>query len=358
MEKRSLAAIALLASLGFAASAAPSVAAATEGTSAEAGVAVGQSSWQLTMVRRLAEKDARSDVRLAAWNALLSKDVDAAVARFLAPGGGYETAKARSAQNVARNADVIRRVLATTSPLTSPAVYAAATRASRGTFDEQDEFVRAGLDQARAQDERGDNQKDKEVARQAQADRDFVAGLAEHDPGPWVRAAAGRAVRTGSDADLVEFFGYEWASAARCDAQAYHVRMADQDLLWRSRLSQVVAFAEEAEAAVARAEAAVVEKARAAAAQAWRTVADHAGTVALSWDTERTRTAEQVKTWATVAEFARAATTTQDWKTISDRAGENGGTWTEEQTWAQTQATQWRQIAETARAGESRVTTR
>ncbi|WP_410581835.1 hypothetical protein [Amycolatopsis sp. lyj-108] len=332
------------------------LAAVTASVPASAAVTVSVTGkWQTTMVSRLADKDARPEVRVAARLALLSKDVEAAVARFLAPGGGYETAKARSAQNVARNADVIRRVLATTSPLTAPAVYAAATRASHGTCDEQDEFVRAGWDRAREQDERGDNQKDKEVARQAQADRDFVAGLAEHDPGPWVRAAA---VRTGSDADLVEFFGYEWASAARCDEQAYRVRMADQDLLWRSRLDQLVASAEEAEAAVARAEAAVVEKARAAAAQAWRTVAEHAGTVAQSWDTERSRTAEQIKAWTAVAEFAKTATTAQDWKTVSDRAGDNGGAWAEEQAWARTQAAQWLQVAESARANESRVATR
>ncbi|MFE0306028.1 hypothetical protein [Amycolatopsis sp. NPDC058986] len=322
--------------------------------SASAGTAAGQVDWRQAMVRRLTEKDARSEVRLAAWNALLSKDVDAAITRFLAPGGGYETAKARAARNAARNEEIIRRVLSTTSALTSPAVHAAATRASHGTLDEQDEFVRTGWDEARAQDEKSDGRKDREVARQAQADRDYVAGLAANAPGPWVRAAAARAVSTG-DAGLVEFFGYEWASAARCDVQAYRVRMADAELLWQARLSQLVSFAEEAEAALARAEAAVVDKARAAATQAWRTVADHAATAEQGWEAERQRAAEQAKSWSAVAEFAKTASTAQDWTTIARHADDSRATWAEEQSWAQAQAAQWRTLVDTARADEFRV---
>ncbi|WP_158605511.1 hypothetical protein [Amycolatopsis panacis] len=350
MNRRSLVAVALLAATTVEmVTVAPTAVAA----SATAGTVAGQVGWKQAMVRRLTEKDARSEVRLAAWNALLSKDVDAAVTRFLAPGGGYETAKTRAARNAARNEDIIRRVLSTTSALASPAVHIAATRASHGTLDEQDEFVRTGWDQARAQDENSDGRKDREVARQAQADRDYVTRLAANAPGQWVRAAAQRAI--GSDAGLVEFFGYEWAGAARCDVQAYRVRLADQELLWQARLSQLVSFAEEAEAALARAEAAVADNARAAAVQAWRTVAEHATAAEHGWDTERQRAAEQAKSWGAVAEFAKTASTAQDWTTIARQADESHAAWADEQAWAQSQAARWRTLLDTARAGEARA---
>lgn len=334
------------------------ITAATAEVPASAAVAVSDAgSWKASMVRRLADKDARPEVRAAARRALLSRDIDAAIARFLAPGGEFESAKAIATRRTSRNADIIRRVLATTSPLTSPAVHAAAIRASRGTAGEQDEFVRTGWDEARVRDENTAAPYEKEVARQAQADRDYVAGLAAGAPGAWVRAAAGRAVRTGGDADLGEFFDYEWAGAASSDQQAYRIRVADQGLLWQARLTQLVDLARAAETAFIHAEAAAVDKARTTAAEAWHAVAGQATSAGRNWDTERLRAAEQAKSWAGVAEFAKTATTAQNWGAIAARATETRNAWADEQAWAQTQAAQWRKQLDAARAGESRVAT-
>lgn len=306
-------------------------------------------------VQRLAELDARSEVQAAAWSALLSKDVDAAVTAFLAPGGGFVRAKNRSAENQARNADLIRRVLASVTPATSPAVYAAATRASYGTVSEQDAFVTTGWDEAVAADESSQGRHDAEVAKQAQADRDYVASLAVHDPGAWVRAAAQRAGK--SDADLAEFFAYEWASAARGDEQAHRVRVADQDVAWESSLTRLVQAAQDAEAALANAEGAALEKARAAAVEAWQAVGGQAATAGQGWSAEAAKAAEQGRSWHVVAGFAHDATTAQDWKTVSANAGSAAQAWAGEQAWAESQARQWQTIADAARANESRVTT-
>jgi hypothetical protein len=350
MHKRSVVAVVLLTALGAGtASTLPAGLVAGAAAVAEDPAAA----WNRTKVQRLADKDARSEVQVAAWNALLNGD--SAITAFLAPGGGFDKAKARAAASAARNADVIRRVLLTTTPRSSPAVYAAASRASRGTPADQDTFVRTGWDLALAQDANSDDHHDVEVARQAQVDRDYVAGLAVTDPGAWVRAAARRA--TGGDAELAEFFGYEWASAARGDEQAYRVRVADQDLLWQARLNQLIQSARDAEAAFGRAEAAAAEKARATAVLAWQAVAGHATTAQQGWDAESASAAGQARSWNAVAEFALTATTAQDWQAVSGNAGSAGTAWADEREWAEAQARQWKNLVDSAHAGETRVAT-
>ncbi|SDZ06837.1 Short repeat-containing protein of unknown function [Amycolatopsis xylanica] len=350
MDKRSVAAVALLAVLGAGLATAPAFAAdPVTGVSVTAALPA----WKKAAVRRYADTDARPDVVAAAWNAW--RGGDAAIEAFLAPGGGLAKAKARHEQRLATDDKIVKRVLATTTPKSSPAVNAAAVRADRGTFSDKEYFVATGWDVAAAQDADTTTRHEIEVAKQAQADRDYVASLAANDPGDWVRAAAAVACR--GDAELADFFAYGWSTAARGDTEAHRVRVSDRDAVWQHQVTTLVRLAEQAETALANADAALVDKAREDALRAWRDVSGLATSAQQGWDAERTRAATQAASWRAVVEFARTATTAQNWQGVSDQAGATGGAWRGEQEWAEAQARQWTALLDSARAAETRVAT-
>ncbi|MBB5855840.1 hypothetical protein ACFQ05_34980 [Amycolatopsis umgeniensis] len=346
--KRSLATIALLAALG-AGTMVPAAYAADAATAVGATTAL--PAWKRDFVVRLTETDPRPEVVLAAWTAL--RNGDSGILAFMAPDGGFAKAKARHLEQAARYDTIIARVLRTTTRKSSPAVWRAADFASRGVFSDKDHFVNTGWDAAIAEDERNENREEEQVAQQAQADRDFVASLAGSDPGAWVRAAATLAGR--GDAELADFFKFGWDTAARGDTEAHRVRVGDQEAAWQHRVTTLLRAAEEAETALANADAALVEKARETAVNAWREVSGLAGSAQRGWDAERARAAGQAASWRAVADFARTATTAQNWHDISEHAGTTGTSWTGEREWAEAQARQWTSLLESARAAEARV---
>ncbi|GAB1643679.1 hypothetical protein KRMM14A1259_41020 [Krasilnikovia sp. MM14-A1259] len=295
------------------------------------------------LVRRLMDKDPRWEVRSAARSAFVSDNANAATA-FFASGGGYEAARDRASKNASRNDLIISRTIATTTEQTSPIVHLTAIRASHGTLDEKDRYVRTGLKEA--QDLDAKHSPVERAKQQAQQDRDYVADLALHAAGPWVRAAAQRAVDVGTNDEIAEFFKYSWASAADCDQQAHRMDAAEQDMRFRHRLDQLVVTAQQAQEAYLAASGAAKDKAAEEARSAWQGAADLANTTQASWEAEQQLAATQAQEWARVHDFALTATTGQDWKTIAARAEATGGSWAEELAWAQDQSRQWTELSQ------------
>ncbi|WP_238424127.1 ALF repeat-containing protein [Micromonospora parastrephiae] len=299
------------------------------------------------LVRRLADNDPRWEVQTAAWSALIS-DVPTAVTDFLSPGGGYEKARARASQNASRNALVISRTISTTTATTSPIVHLTAIRASYGTLAEKDRYVRTGLKEA--QDLDAKHSPVEQARQQAQQDRDYVADIALHGSGAWVRAAAQRAIQKSTDNDIQEFFKYSWASAAGCDLQAFRMNLVEQDLAYRHRLAQLIVLAQQAQHAYEQASEAAKAKAAAEARLAWSTAADTAAATQASWLANQQLAAAQAQSWQQVHDFAVTASTQQDWPTIADNAAGTSGSWSDEVAWAQSQAAEWTAVYESAKA--------
>ncbi|RKN48479.1 ALF repeat-containing protein [Micromonospora endolithica] len=304
------------------------------------------------LVRRLADNDPRWEVQTAAWSALIS-DVPTAVTDFLTPGGGYEKARARASQNASRNNLLISRTIATTTPTTSPIVHLTAVRASHGTLAEKDRYVRTGLKEA--QDLDAKHSPVEQAKQQAQQDRDYVADIAVHGSGAWVRAAAQRAIQKGTDNDIQEFFKYAWASAGDCDLQAFRMNLVEQDLTYRHRLAQLIVLAEQAQQAYEQASEAAKDKAAADARSAWTTAADTAAATQASWLANQQLAATQAQAWQQVRDFALTASTQQNWPAIADKAAGTSGSWTDEVTWAQNQAAEWTALYESAKASAEAI---
>ena len=304
------------------------------------------------LVRRFADLDPRWEVQTAAWSALVS-DVPTAVTDFLATGGGLAKARARATQNASRNDLVISRTIATTTDKTSPIVHLTAVRASFGTLAEKDRYVRTGLKEA--QDLDAKHSPVEQARQQAKQDQDYVADLAVHASGAWVRAAAQRAVQKGTDNDIAEFFKYAWASASDCDLQAYRMNLLEQDVTYRHRLEQLISLAQQAQEAYEQASEAAKAKAAEEARSAWNTAADTAAATQASWLANEQLAAEQARSWAAVHDFAVTASTQQDWPGISDRATGTSGAWTDEVAWAQSQAQEWTAQYESAKASAEAI---
>lgn len=307
-----------------------------------------------TLVRRLADKDPRWEVRTAAWNALIS-DVPEAVTLFLSTGGGYEAARARAATNASRNNLIISRAIATSTPATSPYVNMTAKRAQYGTLDEKDRYVRTGLAEAQALDAK--HSPVAHAAEQELLDRAYVADLAQNASGAWVKGAAVRAIQRGTDDDIAEFFKYSWSSAADCDIQAFRMDLTEQEATYRHRLDQLVVSARAAQQAYEQASDAAKEKAAAEAKLAWDTAADVAAATQATWKANQDLAAAQARAWAAVHDFAVQATTQQDWPAIADRATGTSTSWNDELAWAQEQARVWTELEQSARASANAIPT-
>ncbi len=337
---------------GGAAVADPVLAVGFATVSAAAGV--DQAAADRAFVRWLARSDPRANLRAAAWSVLLADDVDAAVAKFLA--SGYEFSKKRAAQSKARNADFARRVLATHTVTYSPWVHAAAQHALDGGDVELDKFVRSGYAQAKEKDRLNRQADGEHAAAIVQADRDFVAQLRDNDPGPQVRAAAAFALRTGStDADVVEFFAFDWSNAATLDTQTYRTRCADDDTLWRAAIRRLLADALAAEKAAREAGTEAAAQARAAAARAWAHVGEQTTPARSAWADAEAIAARQAQTWHDVA-LAAAATSNPNWQVIAGTAQTTQEQWAAERANAAEQAAYWTSLYERALAAEQAMT--
>ncbi|MBU2668859.1 hypothetical protein KOI35_35650 [Actinoplanes bogorensis] len=290
-----------------------------------------------------AMSDGRWEVRTAAAVALNSSDPNA-ITKFLATGltAAINRAASFERSNVAEISYWLR-----ISPSTSYVRFGC-ERALTATHDEKDEFVRTGLAILQDLDASGQQQHEEEVAQQAQADRDFVASLADSDPGPQVRAAAVAAITGGEDADIADFFRYYWAAGARLDDEAYKRVISDLDLKGNAALERLRQAALAAAAAEAGASGEAAEKLHAETVAAWRAVSTSAGGTSVDWAAERDRAAAQADKWRAVAEHAEGATTEQDWAGVLTRARDSVTDWEDAVRWAEDQSRLWAQIAQEA----------
>jgi hypothetical protein len=317
------------------------------GTAAPASAAATQADRERVQWRAMS--DGRWEVRVAAAVALNSSSPDA-VPAFLRTG----LASAMNRAITFERADVAEINYWFRISREGTAVYLGCERALVATHDEKHDFVETGLEIAQEQDDAGQQQHDHEVAKQAQEDRDFVAGLAATDPGPQVRAAAATAIARGADADIADFFDYYWAAGARLDDEAYRLAISDLDLKGNAAMARLRDAALAAEAAEAAASGEAAEKLHAETVAAWRAVATAATGTSVNWAAERDRAAAQSAMWANVAEHARGATTEQDWAAVLAQAGNSVTAWQDAVRWATEQAAMWTQLADEA-AGRASV---
>ncbi|PNE16061.1 hypothetical protein B1H26_27590 [Amycolatopsis sp. BJA-103] len=299
-------------------------------------------------------RDYRPEVTAEAWHAILSSRGAEAIREFLE--SGYQKAKTRAAETVARNTRYIEDVNRFSIP--GSAVRATSSRVLRGSDSEKGEYVQGGLTKAQELDRINGNRYEEKVAAQARADRDYVAELAARDPGPQVRAAAERALSVGDDVAIGLFFKYYWASAAKLDDEAFRRGAADLDAAWHSKIRLLTEAALAAEKAERESSGELARKARADAIAAWRSIDDQASQSSVNWVAERDKAAAQAAAWAEVAAHARASTTEQDWASVIARAEQGNTSWADEAEWAVQQAGTWQAIAAQARANAAAATDR
>ncbi|MGZ9929520.1 hypothetical protein ACXNSR_06450 [Streptomyces sp. NC-S4] len=295
-----------------------------------------------------------AELRSSAWNALRSTRGDAAIADWLAPGGGYDLAKQRLKDARTRNRMFCERVLRTHPADLAPQTRGAVERALKGSDADRAAFVKTGYAQAQQIDRMAREAAAGEQRAVLDRDREFVRSLAEHDPGEQVRAAAQWALRPGAtDEDVREFYGFGWVNGGALDLEGHRMRTTDSEALRHRELTLLLKAAAEAEEALRGASDTAV--ARAGAERAWQAVAVHARGAHTAWVAERERAGQQADSWKNIQALAKGAAE-ELWQRIADPAGENHGSWTREAQEATGSAAFWQDILQRARDGESRVT--
>ncbi|WP_051715813.1 hypothetical protein [Streptomyces bikiniensis] len=304
-------------------------------------------------VRRIALSGLPAELRTSAWNALRSTRGDAAIAEWLAPGGGYDLAKQRLRDTRTRNRQFCERVVATHPASFAPATRAGAEKALKGTDADRAAFVKSGYAQAQAKDRSAREAAATEQQAVRAKDREFVAGLAAHDPGEQVRVAAQWALRPGAgDEDVREFYGFGWVSGGALDLEGHRLRTAESEALRHRTLTLLLRAAVDAEEALRGALDAAA--ARAEAERAWQAVAAHAQGAETAWLAEQARAGRQAETWRGVQALARGSAD-ELWKRMADPAGENERSWSREEQDAVGSAAFWQDILRQAREGGTRV---
>ena len=304
------------------------------------------------LVRRLAGKDPRAAVRADAWVAWADENDDV-VYDFL--DFGLAAAEQRAAETASANADFCRRVLLTYTAAYAPEVNAAAQRALAGADSDRELFVRSGFAAAEQRDRLAREADGSQQEALAEADRQYVRTLATHDPGAQVRAAAAWASRSdATDADVVEFFAYGWATGAELDLEAHRLRDAEQEARWLATVRRLVVDAQEAERAALEASGEIEVQLREAAARAWQRVGGQTGAPRTAWADAAQVARDQAANWAAVAAAAQAATG-PNWQAVRDAADPTRAAWAAEQDWAAEQAGFWADLLTQAVDGETRM---
>ncbi|MET9540273.1 hypothetical protein ABZY16_22645 [Streptomyces sp. NPDC006553] len=304
-------------------------------------------------VRRIALSGLPPELRTSAWNALRSTAGDAAVADWLAPGGGYDAARQRLRDTRTRNRLFCERVLRTHPVGFAPRTRSAAEKALKGTDTDRAAFVRTGYAQAQQSDRTAREAVAEEQRAVLERDREFVRSLAAQDPGEQVRVSAQWALRPGAtDEDTREFYGFGWVNGAALDLEGHRLRTAESEALRHRTLTLLLKAAVEAEEALRNGSDAAT--ARADAERAWQAVAAHARDSGTEWQAEREHSARQAETWRGIQVLAEGSAE-EMWKRLADPAGENQRSWSKEEQDAAGAATTWQEILHQAHEGETRV---
>ncbi|WP_433393644.1 hypothetical protein [Micromonospora sp. KLBMP9576] len=292
-------------------------------------------------------------VRAAAMTALNSPRGEIAVKEFIP--AGWCQATERAEQDAMMNDHIIARVLATHAYETSPWVWSAADAARTASAPEKEYFVRFGLAEARAADQRARDEDGAHQAALQQFDRDYVAGLRDTAQGEQVRIAAAWALRPeATDSDIVEFYTYAWASFGKLDFERFQLTTAEQEMRWFAAIDRLK---QSALAAQAAAEAASGEAQRALqqeAADAWGQVAAGAAPSVSGWLAAKQTADAQAAQWSAVYQLAMRQVG-PNWRAMARPARSNRDGWERDARNARDRAAYWQQILQEALVAEEDI---
>lgn len=295
-----------------------------------------------------------SAVRSAAQSALNAPGGGEIAVREFIPAGWCQATE-RAKQDAAMHDHIIARVLATHAYETSPWVWSAANAAKTASAPEKEYFVRFGLEEARAADQRAREQDGAYAAALRQADRDYVAQLRDTAQGEQVRIAAAWALRPeASDSDIVEFYTYAWSRFGKLDFEHFQLTTGAQEMRW---LAGVDGLQKAALAAQAAAEGASDEAKKAKqqeAADEWAKVAAGAAPSASGWLAAQQTADAQAKQWAAVYQFALRQTG-PNWKAMTKPARANRDGWERDLRNARERVAHWQQVVTDALAAEEKI---
>lgn len=296
-------------------------------------------------VRRVAMSPyVSAELRAEALHALLSQRGDEAIDEFFATGStkAKERADLREQYNRTYIGEINRYALR------GSAVEFTSSTMLTASPNTQDEYVRSGYDRAREADEATNNQHQEHLARLAREDREYVAYLADNDPGVQVRAAAKRAI-AGNDVEIGLFFKYYWGFGADLDNETFRRRTLEQNEIWHRQIYALAQAALAAEKAERESSGELARKARLDAIAHWDQIDREAAQSSVDWSAEKVKADAQAQAWARIAEHARSAQGEQDWAAVLDRAGTSNTSWADEAAWALGQAKFWQDLATNAK---------
>ncbi|TDB81572.1 hypothetical protein [Micromonospora sp. KC721] len=292
-------------------------------------------------------------VRAAALTALNSPRGEIAVKEFIP--AGWCQATTRAEQDAAMNDHIIARVLATHAYETSPWVWSAANAAKTASAAEKEYFVRFGLEEARAADQRARDEDGAHAAALRQYDRDYVATLRDTAQGEQVRLAAAWALRPGAtDSDIVEFYTYAWARFGKLDVERFQLTTADQEMRWFAAVDRLKQSALEAQAAAETASGEAQKALQQQAADAWGQVAAGAAPSASGWLAAKQTADAQARQWAAVYQLALRQSG-PNWKAMTKPARANRDSWERDARNARDRAAYWQQVVTDALAAEEHI---
>jgi hypothetical protein len=290
-------------------------------------------------------------VRAAASTAIGSPRGALAIKDFIPT--GWCQATQRAEQGAAMNDHIIERVLATHAYETSPWVWSAANAARTASAVEKEYFVRFGLEQARAADQRARDQDGANAAALRDFDRDYVALMRDSALGEQVQKAAAWALRPeATDSDIVEFYTYAWAGFGKLDLERFQLTTAGQEMRWFAAMNDLQKAALEAQAAADKASGEAQKALE--AADAWAEVAAGAAPSVSGWLAAKQTADAQAAQWAAIYQLALQRTG-PNWKAMTKPARANRDAWERDSRNAQDQAAYWQQIVADALLAETEI---
>lgn len=292
-------------------------------------------------------------VRAAAITAINSPRGEVAVREFIPT--GWCQATERAEKDAAMNDHIIARVLATHAYETSPWVWSAADAAKTASPPEKEYFVRFGLEEARAADQRARDQHGAHAAALKAFDRNYVAQMRDTAQGEQVRIAAAYALRDGAtDSDIVEFYTYAWASFGKLDIERFQLTTADQEMRWFAAVDRLTKSAREAQAAAEAASGEAQRALRLQAADAWGQVAAAAVPSVSGWKAAKQTADAQAQQWGAIYQLALRQTG-PPWKAMSKPARANRDAWERDSRNARDRAADWERVLADALAAEEDI---
>ncbi|GAA3947418.1 hypothetical protein [Actinoplanes auranticolor] len=292
-------------------------------------------------------------VRAAATTAINSPRGQIALKEFIPT--GWCQATDRAEKDAAMNDHIIARVLATHAYETSPWVWSAANAARTASGAEKEYFVRFGLDEARAADQRARDENGANAAALRDFDRDYVALMRDTAQGEQVQIAAAYALRRdATDSDIVDFYTYAWSSFAKLDLERFQLTTAEQEMRWFAAVDRLQKAARDAQTAAEGASGEAQKALQQEAADKWGQVAAGAAPSASGWLTAKQTADAQARQWSAIYQLALRQTG-PNWKAMSKPARNNRDAWERDSRNARDRAAYWEQVVEDARAAEEDI---